>query len=125
MTFVALAISLALAALGALGVASPRRLLAVVRSFQTPAGIWAAAGLRLVLGVALYLAAPEARTPGLLRILGVFIAVAGIATPFFGLDRFRRLLDWWSAEGDAFVRTWAAFACAFGLGLAYALVPGP
>jgi hypothetical protein len=38
MTLVALALSLAIAALGALGVVSPARLLGVVSRFQTPAG---------------------------------------------------------------------------------------
>ena len=81
MTLVALIICLLTAALGALGIASPSRL------------------------------------------LGVVIIVIGGITPFFGLERFRRLLDWWSAQGSAFVRGWAVLALLFGLSLAYALVP--
>jgi uncharacterized membrane protein YidH (DUF202 family) len=122
-TLTALLLSLLIAALGALGVASPSRLLGLVRYLQTPAGLYVAAALRLVLGLALFFAAPGSRAPELLRILGVVIIVAGLITPFFGLERFRRLLDWWSARGPAFVRVWAAFALAFGLLLAYAVVP--
>jgi len=123
MTLVALIICLLTAAFGALGIASPSRLLGVVRYLQTPMGLYFAAGIRVLLGVALLFAAPTSRAPGLIYILGVFIIVIGVITPFFGLERFRRLLDWWSAQGSAFVRGWAVLALLFGLSLAYALVP--
>jgi hypothetical protein len=123
MTLVALIICLLTAAFGALGIASPSRLLGVVRYFQTPMGLYFAAGIRVLLGVALLFAAPTSRAPGLIYILGVFIIIIGVITPFFGLERFRRLLDWWSAQGSAFVRGWAVLALLFGLSLAYALVP--
>jgi hypothetical protein len=120
---IALVLSLLIAAVGALGIASPSRLLGVVRSFQTPAGLYVVAALRVVLGVVLFFAAPVSRAPELIRILGVIVFVAGLVTPLFGLERFRSLLDWWSARGSAFIRAWAAFAFAFGLLLAYAVVP--
>ncbi len=123
MTLVALIICLLLSALGALGVASPYRLLGVVRKFQMPIGLYFAAALRVVLGVALFFAAPTSRAPELIRILGVVIIVMGIITPFFGIERFRRLLDWWSAQGPALIRGWAVLALAFGLSLAYAVDP--
>ena len=123
MTLVALIICLLTAAFGALGIASPSRLLGVVRYIQTPMGLYFAAGIRVLLGVALLFAAPTSRAPGVIYILGVFIIVIGVITPFFGLERFRRLLDWWSAQGSAFIRGWAVLALVFGLSLAYAIVP--
>ena len=123
MTLVALIICLLLSALGALGVVSPSRLLGVVQNFQTPLGLYFAAAVRVVLGIALFSAAPTSRAPDLIRILGVVIIVMGVVTPFFGLERFRRLLDWWSAQGSAFIRAWAVLALAFALSLAYAIVP--
>jgi hypothetical protein len=123
MTLVALVICLLTAAFGALGIVSPSRLLGVVRSIQTPMGLYFAAGLRVLLGVALLFAAPPSRAPGLIYIVGVFIIVIGVITPFFGLERFRRLVDWWSVQGSAFVRGWAVLALLFGLSLAYAIVP--
>ena len=123
MTLVALIICLLTSALGALGIASPSRLLGVVRYFQTPMGLYFAAGIRVLLGVALLFAAPTSRAPGLINILGVVIIVMGVVTPFFGLERFRRLLDWWSAQGSAFIRGWAVLVLLFGLSLAYAVVP--
>lgn len=123
MTLVALIICLLTAAFGALGIASPSRLLDLVRHLQTPVAIYFAAGIRVVLGVALLLAAPASRAPGLVSFLGVAIIVIGVVTPFLGLERFRSLLDWWSAQGDAFIRGWAVLALVFGLGLAYLIVP--
>jgi uncharacterized membrane protein YidH (DUF202 family) len=123
MTLLALVFSLLVAALGALGLLSPSRAQGVVRYFQTPAGLYFAAGLRLVMGLALVFAAPASRAPEVLRVVGVVIVVAGVITLFIGHERFRRLVDWWSARGPALVRVQGAFALALGLLLAYALVP--
>jgi hypothetical protein len=123
MAIVPLVLSLFVAALGALGIVLPMRLLSIIRQFQRPAGLYAVAILRVVLGVALLLAAPSSRLPQVVRILGIIIFVSGLITPLFGLERFRRLLNWWSARGPAFMRVWAGFALAFGLLLAYAVDP--
>jgi hypothetical protein len=121
MTVIALVFSLSVAALGALGVVSPARLINFVRYFQTPSGLYLAAALRVVMGLALFFAAPASRAPEALRILGVFIIAAGVLIPFIGLERFRRFFDWWSALGSTILRAWAAFALGFGLLLSYAL----
>jgi hypothetical protein len=123
MTLVVLIICLLTCAMGALGIASPSRLLGVVRYLQTPMGLYFVAGIRVLLGVALIFSAPASRAPDFIHILGVVIIIIGFITLLFGLERYRRLLDWWSAQGSAFVRGWAVLALAFGLALAYAVVP--
>jgi hypothetical protein len=121
MATVALLICLMIVGIGALGIYSPNRLLALVRRFQTPAGLYLAAALRIVLGVALYQAAPTSRAPDVIGPLGVLVLAIGIVTPLFGVERFRRLLDWWSGLGSFVLRCWAAIALAFGAILAYAV----
>lgn len=122
MTVIALGFSVFVAALGLLGLASPSLILRFSEPFQTPAGLYLAAALRLIMGAALFFAAPESRAPEALRVLGVIIIVAGVITLLFGPERFHRLLDWWSARGSGFKRAWAAVALALGLFLMYALV---
>jgi hypothetical protein len=125
MALIAFVLSVVVAALGALGVVSPLRLLTIVRRFQTPAGLFAAAAFRVVLGVALVVTATGSRTPDALRILGIVIIVSGLVTPFFGVERFGRLLDWWSTRSPAFMRSWAAIALLVGLLLAYLVTAPP
>ena len=120
MALVALLLSLLIAALGALGVVSPSRFLAVVRFFETPKGLYVAAALRVALGVALFLAAPSSRAPDALRIFGVLAVVAGVATPLLG--RSRRATRALSGTGLT-VRGWAALALVLGLLLAFAVSP--
>jgi hypothetical protein len=108
---------------GLLGVAAPSRLVGFVRSFQTPAGLLFAAALRVVLGVALFFSAPLSRAPELIGAVGVVTIVMGVITPLFGVERFRRLLDWWSARGSVFLRVWAILAMLLGLSLIYAIAP--
>jgi len=123
MAWMAMALCLLVAVLGAIGVVSPGALLRIARHFQTPSGLYAAAALRIILGSALLLAAPTSRAPRAIRAIGVIILVAGLITPFFGLDRFRGILEWWSAQGPIFMRVWAGVALTFGCIMAYTLVP--
>ncbi len=109
--------------LGAIGVVSPGTLLRIAWHFQSPSGLYAAAALRIILGGTLLLAAPTSRALRAIRAIDVIILVAGLITPFFGLDRFRDILERWSAQGPIFMRVWAAVALAFGCVMAYTVVP--
>lgn len=113
---------LAIAAVGCLGVASPPRLLALVRRLQSPVGLWLAALVRLALGGSLTLAAPGSRAPTFLHWLGLLIVAVALVTPLFGVERFQRLVAWWEGQGTDFVRAWSLAAVAFGLGLAWLVV---
>ena len=119
----ALLIGLFLVAIGMCGVAAPHGLLTAVRFVLTPRGLYLVAAVRVVFGVILLLAAPSSRTPRVLRLLGFIMLVAGLTTPFFGVDRARVMLDWWSARGPAFMRVWAGLAVAFGAFVVYAVAP--
>lgn len=122
MELVALLIALLVVAMGVLGMVSPDRLLTVIRLFERPGGLLFAGAIRVVFGVALYLAAPDARVPEVLRVLAVISFVAGLVTPMLGVERIGRVIDWWTARPVAGLRAWAAVAMAFGLFVVWALV---
>ena len=121
MRWIALVLSSFVAALGAIGVVWPEALLGVARHLQTPSGVYAAAALRILLGGALFLAAPVSRAPRAIRALGIFILAAGLTTPFLGTERVRGIIDWWSGQGG-FLRVWAALALGLGGWLTWALL---
>jgi hypothetical protein len=123
MSVIVILFGLFTAALGLLGLVAPGRLVGFVKAWETPIGLYVAAGLRLVLGIALFLAAPASRAPDVCRILAVVIFAAGVATPFVGLERFRRLLAWWTARGSGFMRAWAGIALILGLFLVWVVTP--
>lgn len=115
------ALGLIIAAIGVLGVAAPSRLLEFGRSLQTTTALYIAATVRVVFGAILLWVAPVSRTPKILRVLGVFIIIAGAFTPFFGVERSRAMLDWWLTQGSFFTRAWAIVAVVFGLFIVYAV----
>ncbi len=47
------------------------------------------------------------------------IVVAGVLTPLVGVDRARAIVEWWPAQGSAFLRVWAGVALVFGVFLTY------
>lgn len=118
-----MAFSLFVVGLGALGACAPTRLLAFARRFQTPAGLYVAAAARVIFGAALFLAAPESRAPVAIRVAGVVVFTAGLALPWIGHERLRRMFDWWAAHGTNAMRTLGVVGFVSGLVLSYALLP--
>jgi hypothetical protein len=59
--------------------------------------------------------------PRVLRVLGAAIVLAGLFTPFFGVERTQAMLTWWSGQGQVFMRASASVAVPFGLFLIYAV----
>jgi len=91
-------------ALGVFGVSRPGDVLSFGYRMDTPTGLYAAAALRMIVGIVLVAAASSSRMPNTLRVTGGIIALAGLATAFVSVDRVRAVLDWLAAQGPTFVR---------------------
>ena len=111
------------AAIGALGLAAPSVLLEFGRRLQSPGVLYFFAAARVGFGIILLWAAANSRTPRTLRILGIFIIIAGVLTPFVGVERTRSAFAWWSTQGSFFARAWPLAAVGLGLFIAYTSLP--
>ena len=109
--------------IGAWGVLAPSRIIDFVTRFGSKGGLWFAAGIRLVLGLALWFAAPVSRAPLLLQVLGMIALVAAFVLPFMGVDRFKALINWWTKLSPTVVRLNCLLAVAFGGVILWALLP--
>ena len=109
--------------MGVWGVLAPTRLIDFVTRFGSQGGLWFAAGIRLVLGLAHWFAAPASHAPLLLQVLGVLALIAAVVIPFMGVDRFKALIDWWTKLSPAAIRFNCLFAVAFGAVILWALMP--
>jgi len=87
-----------------------------------PTGLWVATAIRAVLGLGLLAAAEDSKAPALLRILGGLILIVAAATLLLGLDRHRRMIDWWLARNRSIQIAWGAAAFALGVFLIYAIL---
>ncbi len=123
MTALAIGLCLLVAALGAIGVASPPRFLALIRSLTSLQGFYAIAVFRVAFGATLYLASSDARAPLLLRVLAILLIASAVATPIFSHARYRQVIDWWAAGGTLYVRIWTGCAIVLALLLIFALLP--
>ena len=119
----AVALGLVVATIGILGVAAPSVLLEFGRSLQSAGALYVIAAVRIGFGAILIWAASNSRTPRTLLVLGVLIIIAGVATPFFGVERSRTVFDWWSTQGSFLTRVWPFAAIGFGLFIAYVGAP--
>jgi uncharacterized membrane protein YoaT (DUF817 family) len=123
MRWVAVAFGVAIALIGIVGLMDPALLLDATSFTLTSLGLYIVAAIRIAFGLVLIGEATASRMPRTLRILGVFIVLAGIITPFFGVERIRMIVEWWSAQSIAFMRTWVSLAVIFGLFIIYVVTP--
>jgi hypothetical protein len=89
---------------GLLGLFSPDELLTIGRDVLTPTGLSVIAFIRVCVGLLLISLATASRMPKTVRILGGISLIAGVATPFFGVDRSVSVLNWWAAQGPVVER---------------------
>ena len=123
MAFVVTLFGLFVVALGICAVISPERILDLVGRAQSQRGLYLIACIRLLLGVALLMAAGDSRAPLYLQILGGISLISGLVTPFFGVRRAEAILGWWRNRSSWFVRLWSLLVVLFGASLVWAVFP--
>lgn len=102
-------------ALSAWGIGNPEKLIRfVARVMDRDSGIWAAIAVRLILGIALLIAASESRFPLAFQVLGWVAVVAALGLEIIGRKRMRQLVARFDRLSPLFVRVWLVFGLAFG-----------
>jgi hypothetical protein len=110
-------------AVGVAAIAAPDRVLGLRSLVATEAGLLVIAVFRVAVGVTLVMAAPSSRWPRTLQALGGLVLLAGLATPLFGVERTRAVVDWEAAQGPALMRVAGVILLAMGGFLTVALFP--
>ena len=119
MIALALILCAAIAAKGLLIIFRPALSHDLIRHFADKTGMWIATAIRAVLALGLLAAASESKAPMLLRILGLLILIIAILSPILGVDRHRRMIDWWLARKRTVEILCGAAAVVFGITLIY------
>ena len=107
---------------GIVGLVSPESVTTVRRLyFATPVGLYAAAAVRVAMGLVVILCAPASRAPKTLRVLGAVMCMQALAATLLGPDRARAVLEWETTRGTALLRVGAAVALVTGGFIAFAV----
>jgi len=122
MVALALILCVAIAAFGVVVIVKPNLAHDLTRLFADKTGMWIATAIRAVLGLGLLAGASESKAPVLLQILGLLILIVAIVMPILGLDRHRKMIDWWLARSRTVEMICGGAAFVFGLGLSYLIV---
>ncbi len=110
-----LLIAVLLIAVGLTGVLWPSALMDLAKWTFTPKGLYPAAGIRIVFGLVMLIAAGATATPNIVRVIGAIILVGGIATACLSADTAQRLSSWWLENGEDRIRMTACIPLAVGL----------
>lgn len=122
MIALALILCAAIAAMGVIVIVKPALAHDLTRLFADKRGMWIAASIRAVLALGLLAAAGESKAPMLLRLFGLLILIVAIVLPILGLDRHRRMIDWWLARPRTVQIMCGSAAFVFGVGLIYVIL---
>ncbi len=119
---VVLVLGITVCVLSAWGGYAPEKLVRLVTGVMDQEwGIYLAVIVRLLLGLALVIAAPYSRFPLVFQALGWIAIVAAVALAFMGRERLRRLVAWFERFSPAIIRLWLLFGVAFGGFLIYGI----
>ena len=99
------------------GMANPAGLLALVGRFADAKGYAFAIGVRVLLGAASILAAPDSLMPVFLYAIGALSLIAAAVLMMVGVSGYRRILDWVSGFQAPMLRLWLIFGLLFGVAL--------
>ena len=121
MRFLTVLIGVFVMVVGLIGVVAPSALLRIADYVTTPVGLYAAAALRVGIGIVLFMVAPTTRAPKLIRALGAIAVAAGVFTLLVGIDRARSILAWETAQGTTLIRLGALLPLVFGGFIVYAV----
>ena len=98
----------------------PEWLRRLVRAITDQAwGYYAAAAVRVLLGLALIFTAPDSRFPIAFQVVGWLAIAAAVGLLIIGRDRLSQLVDWFNQLSDTVFRAWLISAVVFGLFLIY------
>ena len=122
MVALALILCAGIAAMGVTTIVKPQPVHNLTRLLLDKTGMWIATTIRIVLALGLLAAASESKAPMLLRILGLLILIAAILIPILGVDRHRRLHEWWLARSRAIELLAGVAEIVFGIGLIYLML---
>jgi hypothetical protein len=103
-------------------IVTPTRAHELARLFMDKTGMWVAAAIRAVFGLSLTAAASESKAPPVLTVLGLLILLFAIVTPILGLDRHRRLIEWWIAQPRMMQISSGVVSFIFGILLIYLIL---
>ncbi|HEX8898344.1 MAG TPA: hypothetical protein VF751_06585 [Chthoniobacterales bacterium] len=122
MKAIVLLIGLLMVALGLTGVVWPEGVMQLATYSFTATGLYVAAAVRILLGGLLFFAAAATRTPRTIRVIGLIMLIAGIATALIPAERAQSMKDWWLAHGPHVVRIAACFPLAVGIFLGWTTI---
>ena len=109
-----------IAALSLWGIFVPNKLTSMVQGVMAkPSGLYVAVAVRLVLGAALIVAAPQSKFPTTFLVLGWIAIAAAVGLPLVGRARISALLGWFVRMPSVMIRLWLLFGLAFGAFLVY------
>ena len=120
-----LAVALFAIIIGVVGIVAPDSLTMARQHLLDRPGVvlYVAGAIRVAMGLVLIVFAPRSRTPRILRVLGVIMALQGIVPQFIGIDHERMILEQEVILGNAALRAGAVVAFVSGCFIAFVVTP--
>src|SRR5262245_50977638 len=121
----ALLVALFTVVVGVVGLVSPEYGTMIRRQyFASPATLYPAVALRMVMGLIVILAARSSRSPKIMYTLGAVMCLQALTATVLGADHARAVMEWETMQGAAALRAGAALALISGCFMMFAVTGG-
>lgn len=109
--------------LSAYGLVSPPALFNMVRRAADGPFMLIAVGVRVLMALILWFAAPQSRHPAVFQVIAIIALLAAFAILLVGKPRIMRMIEWWATMPVGFQRAWITLGFLFGGYLVWAVLP--
>jgi len=109
----AVAVGLVYVLLGLALAVSPEWFLSAL-DWESRQGLYVSAGIRVVVGIVLLLAASTSRFPRVFRVIGAIALAAGLVLPFVSIEFWGEVMRWWTVDHLPLFRTFISTGATLG-----------
>jgi hypothetical protein len=114
-------IGIIIAAIGLAVLLSPKVMKQIIDFWKKGMKPYLAGIIRIAIGLVFLSAAKESRLPIVITVLGILVIIKGVLLFILGLERIRKILDWWDKQPALLMRFLGLLALGVGLLILYSV----
>jgi uncharacterized membrane protein HdeD (DUF308 family) len=112
-------IGMLMACMGFINILNPALMKKMISFWRRGKRIYAGGLLRILFGVIFLWSSSQARLQAVIYVLGILMLLAGVLLFILGLEKVKRMLDWWDKKPSSILRLVALLVLIIGVLVIY------
>ncbi len=113
-------IGLLIVIMGLLSLVNTELLKKLVEYFKEGNRLYVSMVIKALIGLILFVSASTARMPSIIYVIGLLYILGPVVGLILGVEKMKKLLDWWAGQTEKVYKSWAIGAMVFGCVIIFA-----